>query len=103
MKKGESLTASVIVENTGSRPGTETVQLYIRDQVGSVARPVKELKGFDYITLRPGEEGTVSFTITEEMLRFWNIDMKYTSEPGEFIVFLGPDSQTENAASFTLC
>lgn len=103
LKKNESLTASVTVENTGSRPGTETVQLYIRDQVGSVARPVKELKGFDHITLRPGEEGTVSFTITEEMLRFWNIDMKYTSEPGEFIVFLGPDSQTENAASFTLC
>lgn len=96
------LTATVRVTNTGRREGTETVQLYIRDLVGSVTRPVRELKGFKRATLQPGETAEVSFTITEEMLRFWNIDMQYTSEPGSFEIFIGPDCQTGNSARFTL-
>lgn len=94
--------ASVTVSNTGSREGTETVQLYLRDLVGSVARPVRELKGFQRVTLQPGESADVTFTITEEMLRFWNIDMRFTSEPGEFDLFIGPDCQTSNCSHFTL-
>ncbi len=102
MKKAEALTASVVVTNTGDRAGTETVQLYLRDLAGSVARPVRELKGFRRVTLAPGETREVAFTVTEEMLRFWGLDMRYDSEPGEFDVFIGPDSQTENKARFTL-
>lgn len=99
---GETLTASVTLQNTGSRPGTETVQFYIRDVKGSVARPVRELKGFRQVTLQPGETATVSFTIAEDMLRFYDIHMDYVSEPGLFEVFIGTDSSTENKASFTL-
>ena len=102
LQPGETLTAAVTLQNTGSRPGTETVQLYIRDVKGSVARPVRELKGFRQVTLNPGEAETVSFPITEEMLRFFDIHMDYVSEPGLFEVFIGTDSQTENKASFTL-
>ena len=64
-----------MVTNTGDREGTETVQLYIRDVSGSVVRPVRELKGFEKITLKPGESREVSFEIIEPMLRFWRIDM----------------------------
>ncbi len=102
LQKDAAITASVTVENTGARPGTETVQLYIRDMVGSVARPVKELKGFKKVHLQPGEKAVVTFEIKEDMLRFWNIHMQYTSENGTFRVFLGPDSETENSALFTL-
>ncbi|MBR2055190.1 MAG: beta-glucosidase BglX [Clostridia bacterium] len=102
LQPGETLTASVTLQNTGSRPGTETVQLYIRDVKGSVARPVRELKGFRQVTLQPGETETVSFAITEDMLRFYDIHMDYVSEPGRFEVFIGTDSRTENKASFTL-
>lgn len=98
----ETLTASVTLTNTGSRPGAETVQLYIRDVAGSVTRPCRELKGFQKITLQPGEARQVSFTISEEMLRFHDINMRFTSEPGAFEVFIGTDSRTENKAGFTL-
>ena len=94
--------ASATVTNTGDREGTETVQLYIRDVSGSVVRPVRELKGFKKITLKPGESREVSFEITEPMLRFWRIDMTYGSEPGKFEVYIGADSTTENKASFLL-
>lgn len=99
---GETLTAAVQVTNTGSRTGTETVQLYIRDLHGSVTRPVRELKGFRKVTLAPGESAEVSFVITEEMLRFHDINMHYTSEPGTFQLFIGFDSTTENRASCIL-
>lgn len=94
--------ASVRITNTGSRTGTETVQMYIRDLVGSVTRPVIELKGFHKITLAPGESRDVSFQISENMLRFYDINMQYRSEPGEFEVFIGSDSTTDNKAAFTL-
>ena len=97
-----SLTASVTVTNTGNRPGTETAQLYLRDLAASVARPVRELKGFRRVSLNPGESREVSFTVTEEMLRFWDLSMRHVSEAGAFEVFIGPDSLTENGARFTL-
>lgn len=102
MTAGGVITAAVRVTNTGSRPGTETVQLYLRDLVGSVARPVRSLKGFRKVTLPPGESADVAFTIREDMLRFWNIDMDYVSEPGAFEVYIGADSTTDNKAQFTL-
>ena len=83
----------VDVTNRGDRPGDETVQLYIRDVVSSVTRPVKELKGFERITLQPGEGKAVSLEITPEHLAFWNIDMEYVVEPGEFSIMIGPNSQ----------
>ena len=94
--------ASATVTNIGDREGTETVQLYIRDVSGSVVRPVRELKGFKKITLKPGESREVAFEITEPMLRFWRIDMTYGSEPGKFEVYIGADSTTENKAAFLL-
>lgn len=100
-KDGE-LRASVRITNTGDRPGTETAQLYLRDLVGSVVRPVRELKGFHRVTLQPGESATVTFTITEDMLRFHDVHMNPVSEPGDFEVFIGPDCQTGNKARFTL-
>lgn len=102
LSQWEALRASVTVTNTGSRRGTETVQLYLRDVSGSVVRPLRQLKGFQKITLEPGESRLVSFTITEPMLRFWRMDMTYGSEPGRFEVYIGPDSTTENHASFVL-
>ena len=102
IKKQDTLTASVTVTNTGSRPGTETVQLYIRDLAASVSRPVRELKGFAQITLEPGESREVRFHITEPMLRFHGLDMRFASEPGAFHLFIGPDSRTDNKAGFTL-
>ena len=89
---GGSTTVSVEVSNTGNRKGAETVQLYIRDVVSSVTRPVKELKGFQKIMLNPGEKKTVNFTITPEMLSFYNADMKYVVEPGSFEIMAGGSS-----------
>lgn len=94
--------ASVRVKNTGSMEGREAVQLYIQDVKGSVSRPVRQLKGFQKISLAPGEEKEVCFEIREEMLRFWTIDMEYRSEPGRFRVWIGTDSRTENGEEFYL-
>ena len=88
--------------NTGKRDGAEVVQLYIRDLVGSVTRPVKELKGFEKITLKPGETQTVSFPIDIEALKFWNQQMKYDAEPGKFNVFIGTDSARVKKGEFEL-
>lgn len=96
------VTASVTVTNTGKRAGKEVVQMYIRDVVASSSRPMRELKGFEKISLEPGESRTVSFEIGSEALSFWNTDMEYVCEPGEFQVFIGPDSTTENSSSFVL-
>lgn len=97
-----SLTATVTVKNTGSREGTETVQLYIRDLVGSVSRPVKELKGFERITLAPGESRDVTFTVTPEMLKFYNFNLDFVNEPGDFDLMVGPNSAEVSTARFTL-
>ena len=96
------LVASVTVTNTGDRAGSEVVQLYIRDLVGRVTRPVKELKGFEKIYLQPNESRTVRFTIAPEMLKFYNADLKFVAEPGDFDVMIGPDSRNVKTARFTL-
>lgn len=102
MTKQETITAKVSVTNVGTRTATETVQLYLTDVKGSVVRPVKMLKGFQKLLLQPGESREAEFTITGEMLRFYNIDMEYVSEPGEFHVFIGSDSDSKNMAVFRL-
>ncbi|MBS1653244.1 MAG: beta-glucosidase BglX [Bacteroidetes bacterium] len=102
VKQGQPLTASVIVTNTGNYDGKETIQLYIRDIVGSVVRPVKELKGFQQVFLKAGESKTVQFKITVDDLRFYNDQLQYIYEPGDFKVFIGGDSQHVKEASFEL-
>jgi beta-glucosidase len=87
--------ASITVKNTGEYAGKETIQMYIQDLVGSVVRPLKELKGFQKVFLQPGEEQTITFEITEEMLRFYTAKMKYESEKGKFKVYMGVDSRAE--------
>jgi len=94
------LLVSVDVENTGKRAGDEVVQLYIRDVAASVTRPVKELKGFQRITLRPGEKKQVEFVLTAQQLGFWNRQMRFTVEPGEFKVMVGPNSEDLIEATF---
>lgn len=102
IKPGETLTVSTTLANTGKYPGVETVQLYIRDMVGSITRPVKELKGFQQIELKPGESKTVSFKLTSDDLRFYNSDLKFVAEPGDFKVFVGSSSQDVKEANFKL-
>ncbi|MDE7248745.1 MAG: beta-glucosidase BglX [Lachnospiraceae bacterium] len=102
MSRAEQITVSVMVKNSGTVKGQEVVQMYLEDVCGSVARPVRELKGFRKICLEPGEETEVQFKIGEEMLRFHDINMDYVSETGEFKVFVGNSSETENGASFVL-
>lgn len=96
------LTATVTVTNTGKRDGAEVVQLYIRDLVGSVTRPVKELKGFEKIFLKAGESKKVSFKITPESLKFYNYNLDFVCEPGDFEVMIGRDSQDVKKATFKL-
>jgi beta-glucosidase len=98
----ETLQAKVTITNSGNYDGEETVQLYIQDLVGSVTRPVKELKGFQKISLKKGESKEVTFTITANDLKFYNKDLKYVSEPGEFNVYVGPNSRDVKEAKFTL-
>jgi beta-glucosidase len=102
MRPNESITATVIVTNSGNYDGEEVVQLYIRDIVASVTRPVKELKDFQKIMLRKGESKRITFTITEEKLKFWNSDLKRVSEPGAYKVFVGTSSDKVSEANFTL-
>lgn len=99
---GETLDASITVENISARTGTEVVQLYLCDKAASVVRPVKELKGFQRVTLAPGEKKTVHFSITEEMLRFYTRSMEWASEPGVFRVMVGPNSSELSCAEFEL-
>jgi beta-glucosidase len=89
----EATVVEVDVKNVGERAGDEVVQLYIRDEISSVTRPIKELKGFQRVTLQPGETRTVELPITPSRLAFWNIDMKYVVEPGAFQIMVGPNSQ----------
>lgn len=96
------LTLTVDVTNTGSRDADETVQMYIRDMVGSVSRPVEELRGFKRVHLAKGETKTVSFDITEETLKFYNSNLNYVCEPGDFQVMVGPNSRDVQKLDFTL-
>lgn len=98
----EPVTVRVTVKNTGHRTGRETVQLYIRDHVGSVTRPVRELRGFRQVLLRPGEQTEVVFTLGAAELGFWNADLRYVVEPGVFSVMCGPDSKNVKTAEFEL-
>ena len=102
MDMNGSLTAAVEVTNTGTWPGSEVVQLYIRDVVGSSTRPVKELKGFQKIFLEPGEMKIVRFKIAPEMLRYYNYDLQLVAEPGDFEVMIGTNSRDVKTAKFTL-
>jgi beta-glucosidase len=103
LERGGNLTVSVDVTNTGNMDGEEVVQLYIHDKVGSVVRPVKELKGFKKIHLKKGETKTVEFTIDEEMLKMYNIDMEWVVEPGEFEAWIAASSADEsNHLEFSL-
>jgi beta-glucosidase len=102
LAEGGSITATVTLTNSGSRAGEEVAQLYIRDRVGSITRPVKELKGFRRVALQPGESRKISFVVTPELLKFYNADLRYTAEPGDFWLFIGGSSDTENKAAFSL-
>lgn len=102
IKPDETLTASVTVSNTGKIDGEEVVQMYIRDLVGSVTRPVKELKGFNKIFLKAGESQTVTFSIGEKELTFLRRDMTWGVEPGYFDLFIGTNSRDVQSSSFLI-
>jgi len=101
-KFGETLNVSVTVTNSGDRSGVEVVQLYIRDLVGSVTRPVKELKAFKRISLEPGATEKVNFDLTSDDLRFYTADMTFTAEPGEFVIYIGGSSDLDAGVTVTL-
>ena len=100
-EKGE-LKASVTVKNTGKVDGEEVVQCYVRDLVGSVTRPIKELKGFEKIAIKAGESKTISFTITPDMLAFHRLDMSFGTEPGDYKLFIGGNSRDVKEIGFKL-
>lgn len=102
LSENDKITASVTLKNKGNIAVKEAVQLYIRDIKGSVVRPMRELKGLKKIRLEAGEKKTVKFEITESMLRFYDADMNYVSENGDFTLWIGHDSMTENGADFRL-
>ncbi|MBK9680456.1 MAG: beta-glucosidase BglX [Saprospiraceae bacterium] len=102
LQGGGTIKVSIPVMNSGTRPVTETVQMYIRDVVGSISRPMKELKGFEQITLQPGESKTVSFDIKESLLKFYNTRLEYIAEPGLFEVFVGPNARDVKKVDFVL-
>ena len=102
MGQDGSVTAMVTVTNTGKYDGAEVVQLYIHDLVGSITRPVKELKGFDKIFLKAGESKTVSFKITPELLRFYDYELNFVAEPGDFDIMIGGSSQSVKTAHLSL-
>ncbi|MCK9398638.1 MAG: beta-glucosidase BglX [Bacteroidales bacterium] len=95
----QTLTASISLTNAGKYNGAEVVQLYIRDMIGSITRPVKELKGFQKVFLKAGETKTITFTITPEDLKFYNYDLKYDWEPGDFVIMVGGNSRDVKSAN----
>ncbi len=97
-----NVTASVTVTNTGKHDGAEVVQLYIHDLVGSITRPVKELKGFEKIVLRAGDSRKVTFTITSDLLRFYDYNLNYVAEPGDFDIMIGTNSRDVKTARLVL-
>ncbi|MCF6763128.1 beta-glucosidase BglX [Pseudomonas fragi] len=102
LKPGATLTASVTVKNTGKRAGETVVQLYIQDVTASMSRAVKELKNFEKVMLKPGEQKVVQFTLSENDLKFYNAQLQHIAEPGEFNVQIGLDSQNVQQISFQL-
>jgi len=102
LKENGELKATVTVKNTGTRDGEEVVQCYVRDLVGSITRPVKELKGFEKISLKAGESKNVTFSITPEMLAFHRLDMSYGTEPGDYKLFIGGNSRDVKETRFKL-
>ena len=102
MTQDGQLTATIRVTNTGTRDADEVVQLYIHDVVASISRPVKELKGFERIHLKAGESKDVTFTITPELLKFYDYNLDYVLEPGEFEVMVGPSSQLKDLKKETI-
>ncbi|CAI8784731.1 beta-D-glucoside glucohydrolase, periplasmic [Pseudomonas sp. IT-196MI5] len=102
LNKTGKLDASVTVKNTGKRDGETVVQLYIQDVAGSMIRPIKELKNFQKVMVKAGEQKVVHFTITEDDLKFYNTQLKYAAEPGKFNVQIGLDSQDVTQQSFEL-
>ena len=102
MKADGSITLTVNVRNSGNRDGDEVVQLYIHDMVATIARPVKELKGFERISLKAGESRDVTFTISADMLKFYNSNLQYVAEPGDFEVMVGGNSRDVQKIRFTL-
>ncbi|WP_313050668.1 beta-glucosidase BglX [Atlantibacter subterraneus] len=102
MAQNGSVTASVEVTNTGKREGATVVQMYLQDVTASLSRPVKELKGFNKVHLKPGETQTVSFPIDVNALKFWNQKLQYVAEPGKFNVFIGLDSARVKQGEFEL-
>jgi beta-glucosidase len=102
IKKDGSAKLKVDITNKGKRAGDEIVQMYIRDKVSSVTRPVKELKGFRRVSLKPGETKTVTFEIKPDHLAFHNINMSYVVEPGEFEIMVGNSSRDEDLQKIVL-
>ncbi|MBO4659335.1 MAG: beta-glucosidase BglX [Prevotella sp.] len=102
LARGGKIQARVTVTNTGQREGDEVVQMYIHDTAASIARPVMELKGFERIHLAAGESKTVTFDIDEELLKFYNVELRHVAEPGEFTVMVGPHSQEVQSKTFVL-
>ncbi|MBV7489136.1 MULTISPECIES: beta-glucosidase BglX [Pseudomonas] len=102
LNKTGKLDASVTVKNTGKRDGETVVQLYIQDETGSMIRPIKELKNFQKVMIKAGEQKVVHFTITEDDLKFYNTQLKYAAEPGKFNVQIGLDSEDVTQQSFEL-
>jgi beta-glucosidase len=98
LQGNETLTASVNLTNSGKVAGEEVVELYIQDPVASVSRPVKELKNFKRVLLQPGEVKEVSIDITTKDLMFYNSDLKYDWEPGDFIIYVGTNSRDVKSA-----
>ena len=99
---GSTVIVSATLVNSGDREVTEIAQLYLRDMAGSVTRPVRELKGFQAVTLSPGESRQIAFEITEPMLRFYNAQLQHTSEPGRFQAFISPHSAAGEPVEFLL-
>jgi beta-glucosidase len=102
IEKEESTQVQVEVRNTGNRAGEEVVQLYIRDEFSSVARPVKELKAYQRIALAAGESKTISFEIKPEMLSFYKVDMSYGVEAGTFQLMIGSSSRQQDLKKINL-
>ncbi|RZJ65226.1 MAG: beta-glucosidase, partial [Flavobacterium sp.] len=98
----EKFTVSVDVTNNGNFDGAEVVQLYIRDLVGSVTRPVRELKGFQKVMIKKGEKKTVTFNLSVEDLKFYNSDLNFVAEPGAFEIFVGTNSNADLKVDFEL-
>ena len=99
---GQGVTVRVPVTNSGTRVGDEVVQVYLRDEASTVTRPVKELVGFERVTLEPGETTTVEIAIRPESFALWNREMRRVVEPGEFTIMVGPNSQDLKSIKLTV-